>query len=75
MKTGAKWKLFIPADLAYGESGNNAIGPNEVLTFEVELLSITPPVLEPELPDLNESEPIPAIFPQEDNASDANASK
>jgi FKBP-type peptidyl-prolyl cis-trans isomerase FklB len=75
MNTGAKWKLYIPADLAYGESGNNAIGPNEVLTFEVELLSITPPVVEPELPDLNESEPIPAIFPDEENASDANASK
>ena len=75
MNIGAKWKLYIPADLAYGESGNNAIGPNEVLTFEVELLSITPPVPEPDLPDLNNSELIPAIFPEDDNASDANASK
>ena len=42
MRVGDKWKLFIPSDLAYGESGSNSIGPNETLTFEVELLSITP---------------------------------
>lgn len=41
MKEGAKWKLFIPSDLAYGESGaGNEIGPNAALIFEVELLSI-----------------------------------
>jgi len=41
MKTGAKWQLFMPADLAYGEKGaGRAIGPNSTLIFEVELLSI-----------------------------------
>lgn len=64
MKTGAKWKFYIPSDLAYGENGNNAIGPNEVLTFEVELISITPPIEEPELPKLEDSEPTPAVFPE-----------
>jgi len=41
MKEGDKWQLFIPSDLAYGPRGAGAdIGPNSVLTFEVELLSV-----------------------------------
>lgn len=40
MKEGAKYKLFIPSDLAYGPRGNQSIGPNQVLIFEVELLEI-----------------------------------
>jgi FKBP-type peptidyl-prolyl cis-trans isomerase FklB len=42
MPVGSKWQLFIPSSLAYGERGGpgGAIGPNEALIFEVELLSI-----------------------------------
>lgn len=41
METGAKWKLFIPHDLAYGERGaGRNIGPFSTLIFEVELLKI-----------------------------------
>ena len=41
MKEGAKYKFFIPADLAYGQTGaGGRIGPNEALIFEVELLEI-----------------------------------
>ena len=41
MKTGGKWQLFVPAELAYGEHGaGRAIGPNSTLIFEVELLGI-----------------------------------
>lgn len=41
MKVGAKWRLHIPAALAYGTQGAGAaIGPNATLIFDVELLEI-----------------------------------
>ncbi|PSJ38725.1 FKBP-type peptidyl-prolyl cis-trans isomerase [Zobellella taiwanensis] len=40
MPVGSKFKFFIPAELAYGESGAGTIPGNAVLIFEVELLDI-----------------------------------
>ncbi len=42
MKKGDKWRLFIPADLAYGPSGSGPIPPHSTLIFDVELLEINP---------------------------------
>jgi len=39
MNAGAKYRFFIPSELAYGQRGAGAdIGPNAALIFEVELL-------------------------------------
>jgi len=41
MKTGSKWMLFIPSELAYGDRGaGSVIKPGATLIFEVELLRI-----------------------------------
>ena len=41
MAVGSHWEVWIPAELAYGEQGSGgAIGPNQVLHFEIELLEI-----------------------------------
>ncbi len=41
MPVGSKWQLYIPSELAYGTHGaGQAIGPDETLIFDVELLAI-----------------------------------
>ncbi|MEI9477449.1 MAG: FKBP-type peptidyl-prolyl cis-trans isomerase [Deltaproteobacteria bacterium] len=42
MEEGAKWQLFVPSNLGYGERGTpgGPIGPNATLIFDIELVSI-----------------------------------
>ncbi|HHH39590.1 MAG TPA: FKBP-type peptidyl-prolyl cis-trans isomerase [Sedimenticola sp.] len=43
MKPGARWKVFIPPELAYGSRGaGDLIGPNEALVFDLELIEVLP---------------------------------
>jgi FKBP-type peptidyl-prolyl cis-trans isomerase len=44
MKVGGKYKLTCPAEIAYGDRGSPpTIKPGAALTFEIELLAVTPP--------------------------------
>jgi len=43
MKTGSRWQLFVPPELAYGKRQFKQIPPNSVLIFDLELLSIIKP--------------------------------
>jgi len=41
MTIGSTWRLFVPANLGFGQNGSlPAVGPNETLIYEVELLKI-----------------------------------
>ncbi|MEM9839471.1 MAG: FKBP-type peptidyl-prolyl cis-trans isomerase [Pseudomonadota bacterium] len=44
MTAGDVYRLYIPANLAYGPRGtpDGTIGPNQALVFDVELLEVTP---------------------------------
>lgn len=44
-KVGGRRQLDIPADLAYGETGaGDSIGPNEALSFVIDVLSVIPKI-------------------------------
>jgi FKBP-type peptidyl-prolyl cis-trans isomerase FklB len=41
MQEGAKWRLFIPSDMAYGARGaGQSIPPHATLIFDVELIKV-----------------------------------
>ena len=55
MKPGAKWQLFVPAELAYGTIPRPGIPGGSLLIFEVELLSVKangPPSAPPGTPNV-----------------------
>ncbi len=50
MQPGGKYRLCIPAALAYGEAGSGPVPANADLVFEVDLLSFTTPPPKPIIP-------------------------
>ncbi|MFA6971919.1 MAG: FKBP-type peptidyl-prolyl cis-trans isomerase [Gallionella sp.] len=40
MSTGSKWQIVVPPQLGYGDRGNRVIGPNAVLIYEMEIITI-----------------------------------
>ena len=40
MKVGDMWQVFLPPAAAYGERGQGPIGPNEILIFDIRLVSV-----------------------------------
>jgi len=40
MPSGSKWQIVIPPQLAYGDKGNRGVGPNAVLIYDMQIISI-----------------------------------
>lgn len=65
MKPGAKYQLFVPPQLAYGDHARPGLPPGSLLTFEVELVSFkpapaaatTPPATAPSTPPASSPPP------------------
>jgi FKBP-type peptidyl-prolyl cis-trans isomerase FklB len=41
MRPGARWKIVLPPEIAYGDRGFGPVPPNAVLEFEIELVEVT----------------------------------
>lgn len=63
MKPGSKWQLFIPSNLAYGETGNQNIAPNATLLVDMELISVEapPPPAPPAAPLTSDIIKVPSL--------------
>ena len=57
MPVGSKWKLYIPAELAYGERQQRNIPANSTLLFDIELQDIKAPDATPKPPGLTPGAP------------------
>jgi len=40
MTTGSKWQIVIPPYLGFGERGSHGVGPNAVLIYDMEIISV-----------------------------------
>ncbi len=76
MPQGSKWKLYVPANLAYGERPHGgAIKPNSPLIFEMELLDILPPPPPRRVEAVTPPVRIPPLKKPEEKAAEEPAAK
>ncbi|HEY2710952.1 MAG TPA: FKBP-type peptidyl-prolyl cis-trans isomerase [Chthoniobacterales bacterium] len=61
MKSGSKYRLFVPPELAFGARGAGAIAPNATLIFDLELLGVVP---EPSAPSKAHDTPQASVSPK-----------
>jgi len=40
MTTGSKWQIVIPSQLGFGVRGSQGVGPNAVLIYDMEIISV-----------------------------------
>jgi FKBP-type peptidyl-prolyl cis-trans isomerase len=40
MKVGSRWEVFLPSDMAYGDSPRSPIGPGQAAVFDVKVVSM-----------------------------------
>jgi FKBP-type peptidyl-prolyl cis-trans isomerase len=40
MKSGSRWEVFLPADLAYGDTPRSPVGPGQAVVFDLTLLEV-----------------------------------
>ena len=40
MQAGSRWEVVLPPDIAYGNTPQSPIGPNQAVVFEVQLVSV-----------------------------------
>lgn len=40
MQAGSRWEVVLPPDVAYGNTPQSPVGPNQVVVFEVQLVSV-----------------------------------
>jgi peptidylprolyl isomerase/FKBP-type peptidyl-prolyl cis-trans isomerase FklB len=42
MRPGDEWRIFVPAELGYGDQGGGPIPPGATLVFRIELIDVLP---------------------------------
>ena len=60
MPSGSVWQIFIPSKLGYGDRRVHEVGPNSMLIFDIELLSVVKRVYSEETPQSKTSNGLPA---------------